>query len=130
MKDKRQIVNYLIFGVLTTFINIVTYGFLTKALHIDYKLATTIAWLVSVLFAFITNKLYVFNSKELTVVLLIKELMSFLFFRLISYGIDIALMILLVEWLEADDLFSKVISNVVVVIINYVASKQIIFNNR
>jgi putative flippase GtrA len=64
MKDKREIVNYLVFGLITTFINFVSYALLTQLLHADFKTATTIAAFLSVLFAFITNKLYVFQSRD------------------------------------------------------------------
>ena len=64
MKLNKEVISYLVFGVLTTLTNIVSYAILSKLFGMDYKLATTIAWVISVLFAFITNKLYVFNSKE------------------------------------------------------------------
>jgi putative flippase GtrA len=129
MKNKKEVVSYLVFGILTTLVNIISYGFLTKFIHLDYKLATTIAWLLSVLFAFVTNKLYVFNSKELKIKTLVKELFSFLFFRFISYLIDIGMMILMVEWLMLDDIFAKVMANIVVVIMNFFASKFFIFKS-
>lgn len=127
MKIKKEIVSYLIFGVLTTLINIVSYGILSKILNIDFKLATTIAWIISVLFAFITNKIYVFNSKGTNVWLMIKEFISFIFFRLLSYIVDIGMMIFMVDWMKIDDLVSKIAANVVVVIINYFASRYVIF---
>ncbi|MGJ7922717.1 GtrA family protein [Neobacillus sp. LXY-4] len=127
MKNKKEVVNYLVFGVLTTLTNIVSYGILAKMFHVDYKLATTIAWIISVLFAFITNKLYVFNSKETNLILITKEFLSFIIFRLLSYLVDLSLMILMVEWMNIDDLFSKVVANVVVVIMNYFASRYVVF---
>jgi putative flippase GtrA len=127
MKNKKEVVNYLVFGVLTTLTNIVSYGIFSKIFDMDFKLATTIAWIISVLFAFITNKVYVFNSKDSNVLLIIKEFISFIFFRLLSYIIDIGIMIIMVDWMEINDLVSKVLANVVVVIINYYASRYVIF---
>jgi putative flippase GtrA len=127
MKINKEIVSYLVFGILTTLVNIITYGFLAKIMNMDYKIATTIAWLLSVLFAFITNKLYVFNSKNMDFKSVVKELFSFLIFRLLSYFIDLVIMIVMVEWLKVDDLITKVIANVIVVIINFFASKLFIF---
>lgn len=127
MKNKKELVSYLVFGVLTTLVNIVCYGLLAKILHMDFKLATTIAWIVSVLFAFITNKLYVFNSRSLEAKTLIKEFLSFFFFRFLSYLIDLGTMILLVDWLKQDDFVAKIIANVIVVIVNFFASKLFIF---
>jgi putative flippase GtrA len=130
MKSKKEVISYLVFGVLTTLINIISYGFLAKILLMDYKLANSIAWLVSVLFAFITNKLYVFNSRSLEVVIVLKEFFAFIFFRLLSFLIDLATMILMVEWLLTDDLFAKVVSNIIVVILNFFASKFLIFRMK
>ncbi|MDR7078843.1 putative flippase GtrA [Neobacillus niacini] len=127
MKIKKEVVNYLVFGVLTTLINIVSYGILSKIFNMDFKLATTIAWILSVIFAFITNKIYVFNSKNLNVLLITKEFISFIFFRLLSYIVDIGMMIILVEWMKMDDLVSKILVNVIVVIVNYFASRYFVF---
>lgn len=130
MKSKKEVVSYLVFGVITTLVNIISYVLLTKVFHIDYKLATTIAWLLSVFFAFITNKLYVFNSKSFHFKTLSKEFLSFIFFRLLSYLVDLAMMIVMVEWLKTDDFFAKVLANVVVVILNFFASKFFIFKRK
>lgn len=126
----KEIINYLVFGILTTLVNIITFWFCEDILSFDYKLATTIAWIISVIFAFITNKLYVFNSKDTTPFLLLKELASFLFFRLLSYFLDIFSMILLIEYLNINSIVAKVIANIFVVVFNYFASKLIIFNKH
>ena len=88
MKRKKEVISYLFFGVLTTLINILSYVVLSKLFEVDYKLATTIAWVISVLFAFITNKLYVFNSKETNIVLIAKEFIIFYLFPsiILSHG--------------------------------------------
>lgn len=127
MKLNKEVVSYLFFGILTTFTNIASYAVLSKIFELDYKLATTIAWVISVLFAFITNKIYVFKSKDTNILLMTKEFLSFIFFRLLSLILDIGMMILMVEWLKIDDLLSKIIANIFVVIFNYFASKYVIF---
>jgi putative flippase GtrA len=127
MKAKKELLNYLIFGALTTLINIVSYTFFTKLLNTDFKTATTIAWILSVLFAFVTNKLYVFHSTGKNIFTISKELGSFLLSRLLSYGLDILSMILLVQILVINDLIAKVIANILVVIFNYLASKLFVF---
>ena len=130
MKRKKEVISYLFFGVLTTLINILSYVVLSKLFEVDYKLATTIAWGISVLVAFITNKVYVFNSKETNIVLVAKEFSSFTFFRLLSYLMDLGVMVLMVEWLKTDDLIAKIVANVFVVIFNYFASKYVIFKKK
>lgn len=129
MNKKNEIINYLVFGVLTTFINIVSYALFTKIMNMDYRIATTIAWFVSVIFAFITNKIYVFNSREMRIQTMTTEFLSFMFFRVLSYLTDLGIMIFLVEWISINDVIAKILANVVVVIINYVASKYFIFRS-
>ncbi|MBD8071150.1 GtrA family protein [Bacillus sp. PS06] len=124
---RREVISYLFFGVLTTAVNLLSYLFFTKVLHFDYKVATTIAWIISVLFAFITNKLFVFRSHHKDKRTVMKEFVSFVAFRWLSYLLDLFSMILLVSVLRVDDLVAKLIANVFVVIFNYFASKFIVF---
>ncbi|MDM5190556.1 GtrA family protein [Bacillus sp. DX4.1] len=126
----KEIFNYLLFGGLTTLVNIVTYFVCATLAGMDYKVATTIAWIVSVLFAYITNKKYVFNSQQTNFIHAIKEFVYFMGFRVLSYFIDIASMIALIEWLGMNDLVAKIIANVIVVVVNYFASKYIIFKKK
>jgi len=127
MNKRKEMITYLVFGVLTTIVNIVTYVLIAKLMNLDYKLATTIAWVVSVVFAFITNKIYVFNSKGMAAHTLVREFSSFVFFRVLTYLIDLGMMIILVEWTQMNDIIAKIVANIIVVIINYIASKYVIF---
>ncbi|QHJ70600.1 GtrA family protein [Planococcus halotolerans] len=129
MKKNREIVNYIIMGILTTGVNIVSYYVLTEAGVLDYRIATVIAWAVSVLFAYVTNKKYVFGSRTSGLRELLHEVSSFFFFRILSLGIDFIMMIVLVELVVMDDFLAKIIANGVVIVFNYVVSKQIIFKN-
>ncbi|WP_416828549.1 GtrA family protein [Ectobacillus polymachus] len=130
LNRRKEVFNYLLFGGLTTLVNIVTYYLFVKFFHVDYKVATTIAWIVSVLFAYITNKKYVFNSQHSSMTQLFKEFFYFMGFRILSYFIDIFSMILFVGVLHVNDLLSKIIANVVVVVFNYFASKYVIFKHK
>lgn len=130
MKKNKELINYLIMGVLTTGVNILTYYILTKTGVLNYQAATVVAWVVSVLFAYITNKKYVFASKTTNFKELRKEISSFFFFRVVSLFIDFAVMVVLVEIAHSDDFLAKIIANVIVVVFNYVASKQIIFKKQ
>ncbi len=121
----KEVIMYLIFGVLTTLVNIITYYISTKIFLIDYQISNIIAWIISVTFAFITNKLYVFESKTNDKIL--KEIISFYSLRLFSLGIDIFTMYIMVSILSIDDLIAKVVANVIVIVINYITSKLITF---
>ncbi len=127
MNRFREMVSYLIFGVLTTVVNIVCFWVLDKGMGVDYKMATVLAWTLAVVFAFFTNKKYVFQSKSSSFRSVLREFGSFIFFRLLSLLLDLACMILLVELLAVDSLLAKIIANVFVVIFNYFASKFVVF---
>ena len=129
MKRNKEIVNYIIMGILTTGVNILSYYILTESGVSDYRIATVIAWAVSVLFAYVTNKKYVFESRTSGLRELLHEVSSFFFFRILSLGIDFVMMIVLVELVVMDDFLAKIIANGVVIVFNYVVSKQIIFKN-
>lgn len=126
-KKYKEVISYSFFGVLTTLINIIIYFILTRIYQIDYIVSTVIAWAISVLFAYITNKIFVFESKELGIYTIIRELGIFIVYRLLSGGIDIIIMYIAVDCLSFPDGVVKIISNIIVILINYVASKLVIF---
>lgn len=120
----KEIIKYLIFGILTTLVNILCFYILDK-LNIDIYINNTISWIVSVIFAFITNKLYVFESKSLDIKIIFKEGTSFLGARIFSYFVDMGTIYLLFDGLKINKLISKIVSNIIVIIINYIFSKFI-----
>jgi len=130
IKQHKEVLLYLIFGVLTTIINIVTYNIFKNLLNIDYMLSTIIAWCFAVIFAYVTNRIYVFNSKNNNKTDIVKEIMLFISVRLSSLVIDIAIMYIGVTILTINDMLIKVFANVVIIIINYIVSKKIVFKNK
>lgn len=122
----KEILWYLFFGGLTTLINILCF-YLLRVFKIEMYVSNVIAWVVAVLFAFITNKLFVFNSKGKSKGENVRELVSFFGFRVLSLGIDMGAMYLLIDILSSGELFAKVISNVIVIVVNYIFSKVFIF---
>lgn len=127
MENRKEIAGYIFFGVLTTVLNIVIYALLAKVLAVDYKSATTAAWIISVLFAFFTNKLLVFNSKSTGLKIISKELGYFLLCRLFSYGLDILTMVVFIDVLSINDLGAKITANFFVIVFNYLGSKFLVF---
>lgn len=123
----HELYNYIVFGILTTAINFFTYFLLTNWAALDFKIATTLAWFVSVLFAFLTNKLFVFHSRRIDAVTIVKELSSFLLSRVLSYGLDILTMVFLIQVLLVNDLVAKAVVNILVIIFNYIAGKFFVF---
>lgn len=125
----REIITYAIFGILTTIVNIVTFMLLDN-ISVSYSIGTIIAWFVSVLFAFYTNKKYVFKSNNNSKEVITKEVTSFYGSRVLSLLVDLGLMFLFINIIGFSNLLSKIIANIVVVIINYVLSKLFIFKNN
>ncbi len=126
----RETVTYIIFGVLTTAVNYVTYYLLYKFTALDAVIYNTIAWAVSVIFAFITNKIFVFESKKWNIRTVLLELLPFVGARILSLLLEEAFLLLTVHIIGMHELMAKIIISVVVVIVNYFASKFIIFRNK
>lgn len=123
----KETILYVIFGVLTTFVDWACYILIRN--RIPMELATAIAWLLAVIFAFITNKLFVFESKVFQPKVLITEGISFFSARVASLVFTIVYMHVTVKWLGWNDLIAKLTSAVFVVIANYFLSKFFIFKN-
>ena len=132
----KETISYLIFGVLTTIINIVVFWFAERELAFIMSedaaslVGNVIAWVISVAFAFVTNKLFVFESKSMAFKVVMAELTGFVIARLLSLAFDEGFMFVAIVLLGMNSLLAKIISNVFVVIINYVLSKLFIFKNK
>ena len=123
----KEMIMYLFFGVVTTIINLIVYYIFNILLDVNVGISTTIAFICSVIFAYITNKLYVFESKTKTVKEVVNEIIKFFIARIFTYFVDLFLMILLVDKLNFNSLLCKILVNGLVIIINYLFSKLIIF---
>ena len=123
----KEIILYIFFGAGTTFINIAVYFICSYLLKMGTVFSTIVAWILSVAFAYITNRIYVFQSKTRVIRKVILEIISFVNTRLITGLLDLLVMFLFVDILHCNDMLIKVSSNVIVIILNYIASKKIIF---
>ncbi|MBC8534643.1 GtrA family protein [Yeguia hominis] len=125
----RETILYVVFGVLTTLINLAVFA-LCSRLSIAWELGNGIAWIVSVLFAFITNKLFVFESKSFRFGIFLRELLSFFAARLFSLAVEYAGLWLLIDVLGWKEMLAKILMNIVVIILNYLLSKLLIFKKQ
>ncbi len=123
----EEIINYLIVGVLTTLISVLSYALFAKVFHIHYMVSNIISWILSVLFAYITNKKYVFKSTVIEKKAVLKEMIDFFKYRILSFLIDVSLMYMFVSLLKVDDMISKVLVQILIIILNYVFSKIFVF---
>lgn len=134
-EEHKEGMRYLIFGVLSTLVNIVVaalfyYVLLQKTPEeVKVNISTIIAIIAAWIFAYVTNKLYVFDSKTESFKELIKEIISFISCRTVTAIVEIILMNVFVTKLQFNYLIMKIISNVIVIVLNFVFSKLIIFKN-
>lgn len=124
------IIRYGIFGVITTIINIAIYALCYQHLGIGNVASNVIAWIISVLVAFVTNKLWVFDSKTFEAAVVFREMLSFFGCRIATGLVDMAIMYVTVDLLMLNATVMKCISNVIVIIVNYIASKLLIFRKK
>lgn len=129
-QKRKEVILYLVFGGLTTLVNLAVYFVCDNWFHWGTIASTIIAWFLSVLFAFITNKLLVFESRDRTTKTLLYESISFFACRLFSGVLDLFIMWLTVDVFHWNNMLMKIISNVIVVILNYIFSKLIIFRKK
>lgn len=123
----RENVSYLVFGVLTTLADWISYRMMRLA-GMDYRLATAGAWAVAVLFAFVTNKLFVFGSLSLRPVQVWKEFVAFVACRVATGILTLIAMMVMVDGMGIrNDFFCKVVVSVLSLVMNYVLSKWFIF---
>lgn len=118
---------YGIFGALTTFLAWGLYWLFTRITGLRPVTASALAWFLAVIFAYATNRKWVFHSHSDNI---IREFISFTFSRLGTGIFDLAVTWLFVEYLGFYDMPVKIISNILVIIMNYVASRIIVFKGE
>ena len=126
----KEMILYLLFGGLTTLVNFLSYLLLAYIFSFSTVVSTAGAWILSVLFAYITNKIWVFESKCNSKKALLQEITAFFSCRAFSGILDIAVMWIFVDYLHFNDLWMKLLSNLLVIVLNYVFSKLLIFKKQ
>lgn len=118
-KETKEIILYLIFGGLTTLVDLLAYLAAIHGLDVTAATATAAAWVVAVLFAYVTNRRYVFGCEG--------NLLSFFGTRVCSGLVQVLLMAALVDGLHFEKLLTKLAVGVVVTAMNYAGSKLLVF---
>ena len=145
----KEIITYIIFGVLTTLVSWGTYAVFVNLLSMSVFIGNLLSWVCAVSFAYVTNKLWVFDSKSWKASVVVKEIISFVASRGVTGVIEIVAVPLLAKTgfdnifynilekmnislgiLFTDGIYSKIVLAVIVVILNYFFSKFIIFKKR
>lgn len=141
--ENKEIANYIIFGVVTTIVSLISYWFARQFMFVriggkqgelDVALATTFSWIVSVTTAFITNRLWVFEGKVEGVKALLIQAFNFYASRVLTYFFELGFMWIVTSFLFAEnktlELLAKIIANVFVMIMNFILSKLFVFKKK
>ena len=131
-RKHKEIVNYLIVGVLTTVVSLLVYYGLTLTVldpekAVQLQAANVISWIAAVVFAYFTNRRFVFESRSQN---MLKEAAAFFAARLSTLVLDMVLMFLLVTLLKCNDKIAKLVVQVAVIVANYVLSKFLVFKKK
>lgn len=127
-KYRSQLI-YLVFGVLTTVVNYIVYIPCFRYLK-SASLSNSIAWVFAVLFAYVTNKPFVFESHDWSWKVVLPEFAKFVGTRAASWLVETGMLFLTVDMLHWNGILWKLITSVVVVALNYVGSKLLVFRRK
>ena len=125
-----ELIRYGIIGVLTTFVNFFIFYLLNTLLLFDPNISNILSVISSVIFAYITNKLFVFRSHCSNFRALLREALSFFSARAVTMLIEVGGVFLATLFFHFDAMISKIIINIVVLILNYVFSKCFVFQKE
>lgn len=125
-----DLIVYLVFGVLTTVVNYIVYLPCYNWLGLSAAVSNAIAWVFAVAFAYLTNKPFVFRSHDWSMKVIVPELTKFIACRVGSGALETLILLLTVDLLHWDGNVMKLITQILVVILNYVGSKLLVFRKK
>ncbi len=126
----RELIRYAIIGVLTTAVSFGTLWIFSDLLHINANVANILSILCAVLFAYVANKLFVFRSHCATAGELAREALSFFAARGATMLIEAGGFSLLYEVLKCPEMLAKAIISILILVLNYVFSKLLVFRKK
>ena len=119
----KELVLYVVFGVLTTVVSYASYWIFTDFLHIPYMVSTALSWVLSVTFAYVTNRAHGF-------VPILTEAAKFFASRIASGFMEMGMMFIGVDLLHVNDKIVKLVANIFVILANYILSKLVVFRKK
>ena len=129
-KKYKEILLYLFFGGLSFLVSIATYVWFNVGMGMNELLANIISWVITVLFAFLTNRIWVFQSPTNGIKDFLKQMVAFYSGRLITLVVEEIILLVFITWLKFDSVLIKVIAQIIVIVLNYIISKLVIFKKE
>ena len=123
----ENVIIYLVFGVLTTVVNYLVYLPVYNGLGLSATVSNLIAWVAAVAFAFVTNKPLVFKSHDWSAEVVVPELVKFVSCRVASGLMETGILLVAVDLLYRNGNVWKLLTSVIVVVLNYFGSKLLVF---
>lgn len=127
IKKHWDFLMYMVFGVLTTLVNYIVFLPCMYVVGLTATVSNIIAWVAAVAFAYVTNKPFVFHSTDWSLKTVGPELSKFLSCRVASGVMETVIMMVCVDLLGWNGALWKIIANVLVIIVNYIGSKLLVF---
>lgn len=125
-KEYEEIINYIITGGFGTVVNIGTFT-LFRTLNFDITISNIFAWVITIIFVYILSKFFVFKTADKSKKESTKEFIMFVLARLATLGIEILLLNLTIEAMRMNEFIAKTSAQVVVIVLNYILSKLLVF---
>ena len=132
IEEYKEIIRYLIVGILTTIVSLGSYYILVLTVlnpnsALQLQLANIISWIAAVTFAYITNRMFVFNSHRRD---WLNEAIAFYSSRIVTLLADVLIMFVMVTLLKYNDKIMKLLVQVIVTVGNYILSKIFVFKEK
>lgn len=128
-KKYKEVLLYLFFGGLTTFISIGSYAFFDISMHMDPMIANIFSWILAVLFAYVTNRIWVFDSNAEGMKGIIQEMVSFFGGRVATLLMEEVILYVGINLLGMNSIGVKVAAQILVLVGNYLISKLFVFKS-
>ena len=126
----KQFLLYALFGGLTFVVSVMSYGFFCTLLAFNELFSNLLSWILAVSFAFFTNRIWVFQSPTNTSREFFHQLLKFFSSRLATLGVEEIILLLFVTILHLPNMLVKIAAQIIVIILNYILSKKVIFTSK
>lgn len=127
---RNQVLRYLFFGACTTLVNMVVFGVLRSVVRMELQVANILSILCAILFAYVTNKLFVFDARDRTLGESTQEFLRFSGMRVITMTVEVLGVEILTRPLHINEYLSKLAMQFVIILLNYIISKRIVFRTK